>query len=656
MENINPSTNQTIPITESSEEKAWFLRQLTTKAFFSQFKDAIHNLEQTQPNWYWATIKKIELAAVKQLRDLLENKEYWEALPDPKPFVSWYHPASTIALTIPWEYVQNKTPKEQIKEIRTELTPTEQKKILDDLLPHLVLQTLSGGVCFTRNEIIDDDGNCSLQLIPQFLPFIKEILDQWPNQQEDVIKELEKPLYLYEDSTPKDVTKGTDTKIPGMWFQCNIGEDCLAGYLIIEIHPFMMDIDNKQAFHPITAKIIIASINRQDGTKYKPEPHYWPKEWRNAFWENLISHLEENLKKLENQIPTTSTLKLPPIAEPQTKSSHTKQILFDKLPQYTFSEFRDMQTAITDGKGCFYWQALENGKALIHKRPNQQNQIKITSRNTLTPDQQNFILQDLWATVQTFEPETADLLKVVVALGLEQQRATYNLDYLIKEIGWNPRSSNERNQLRQKLWNWFLSLDVMTPTGFRPGNYKDPITGKMQNVAFTDSFIKIIYREEIDNQARNLYDPFPPQKVTWVVGNELDRFRGNNKILPSFGDLRKITGISPGKPSAAWARSIGAALNQFWQEQGKQQKNFTRFQLLNLFRCDPWVEDILNSDNPKRAKDYWEAAITMLKNNDYKTIGEYKEIDPLSHIRKQWKRFWLKEQRLHIRPVEKNLK
>jgi hypothetical protein len=60
---------------------------------------------------------------------------------------------------------------------------------------------------------------------------------------------------------------------------------------------------------------------------------------------------------------------------------------------------------------------------------------------------------------------------------------------------------------------------------------------------------------------------------------------------------------------------------------------FTRIELLGLFRCEPWVEDILNSDKPHRAKEYWAKAIRKLKAGGAGVIGYYNELNPLPNSR-----------------------
>jgi hypothetical protein len=154
--------------------------------------------------------------------------------------------------------------------------------------------------------------------------------------------------------------------------------------------------------------------------------------------------------------------------------------------------------------------------------------------------------------------------------------------------------------------------------------------------------------------------------VSAVAGPWLDQLRENEKVLQYFGDIQKLAAIPAGKPSGAWAQSLGLALNQLWREQAARAevryageenkltvafKPFTRSQLLGMFRAEPWVEDILESSNPQRAQDYWKESIRILR-FDTSIIGHYSELDEMPKSRKGWQVFWLNQQRLDIRPKQ----
>jgi hypothetical protein len=148
------------------------------------------------------------------------------------------------------------------------------------------------------------------------------------------------------------------------------------------------------------------------------------------------------------------------------------------------------------------------------------------------------------------------------------------------------------------------------------------------------------------------------QATPWLA-----RWRGNRAVLQDFGNLLAISEIPIGKPSGAWARAIGWALQQLWREQATRAtygragddhrttvrfESFTRRQLLDLFPPRPSVHDVLSSANPVRAIAYWDAAIVELR--DRGVISHYAgSRDWSNRPRKGWSDLWLDEP-LDVRP------
>lgn len=331
--------------------------------------------------------------------------------------------------------------------------------------------------------------------------------------------------------------------------------------------------------------------------------------------------------------------------------------------QQTFMEARNMAIAIADGASQRRWDEVLGETALYHAIPGENVQVKLTAKPTLNWWDAPATMEGLWDEVRKFEPAAVLLLHVALGWGLQEERVHTSIDDLIRLIGWKPRERAEREEQRRKVWRWLLLFDAMPIIGKRPGKYKDPHTNQLLDMSTTDSLIKIITRYDDDPQP-NLDGSDVPRAVTWVVGDWLAQFRGNERVLQYFGDVRKVAAIPAGKPSGAWAQSIAMALNQVWREQASRAevdhvgeennltvkfRPFTRLQLLDMFRCEPWVEDVLNSNDPKRAQKYWQEAIRILR-HEAGIIGHYAELDPIPETRKAWQAFWLKHQRLDIRP------
>jgi hypothetical protein len=154
-----------------------------------------------------------------------------------------------------------------------------------------------------------------------------------------------------------------------------------------------------------------------------------------------------------------------------------------------------------------------------------------------------------------------------------------------------------------------------------------------------------------------------PLAVTLQAAPWLARWCGNRAVLQDFGNLLAISEIPIGKPSGAWARAIGWALQQFWREQAThatyghagedhrrtvQFKPFIRRQLLELFPPKPTVHDVLAGLHPSRAIEYWDVALTELRARG--VDGHYAgSRDWAKRPRQGWADLWLDEP-LDIRP------
>jgi hypothetical protein len=345
------------------------------------------------------------------------------------------------------------------------------------------------------------------------------------------------------------------------------------------------------------------------------------------------------------------------------KNTRSKKQIPAEVPQQTFMEARNAAIAIADGPFGRRWEEVTGEMALRHAMPGAFIQTKLTARPVLDfsglPTDYNGLRQEL----QNLELAAVLLLNVTICCVLKKPQVSIEIDELIGALGWKPRSAVERSNMRRKVWNWLLLFDRLTVHGLRPRQYKDYLTKEKFDLTSSDALIKITGKR--DPAQLGFGNIEPPIEVSWVAGPWLDKFRGNDQVLQYFGDIRKIAAIPSGKAGGAWAQSIGLALNQLWRQRAARTKTalvgeakrltarfepFTRLELLDMFRADPWVEDLLSSDKPHRAREYWDEAIRILK-HDAQLISSYKEIgeNPAEQKRKGWQEGWL-QQELDIRP------
>jgi len=333
------------------------------------------------------------------------------------------------------------------------------------------------------------------------------------------------------------------------------------------------------------------------------------------------------------------------------------------LPQQTSPEIKAVTRAIADGPTGRRWTQIEGETALAHRIGNTRLETKLLGLPLLdwlglpnTPE-------SIYVELRTMGLDAVLLLHDCIGAVLDQTGHAYvtaTMDELIRAIGWTPRSKFERDQKRRQVWRWLAMFTAMEVIGTRTGRYKDKATGEAYDLTSRDPLLVLAGRRMAAQLAFD--DSQPPIEVTLGAGAWLDRWRGNAQVLWYFGDVRKLAAIPAGKPSGAWARSIGLALQQRWREEsatagvahvGEQNKvvtftgPFTRAELLDLFPPSPTLDEMLAGPNPARARAYWKDAIGLLKEQG--TIGYYREQTRLAAGRQEWAAEW-KAQEINIEP------
>ncbi len=312
--------------------------------------------------------------------------------------------------------------------------------------------------------------------------------------------------------------------------------------------------------------------------------------------------------------------------------------------------------AISDGANLRNWERSKSEVALIHSIPNKKHETKLTG---LDADSTYDLLEQQLKEVS--EPECALQSQFVFEAVLTHERAYLELDYLIREIGWKPRTVAERQEMRETIYKRLCLLSQLSNHGERVEMYKDSLTNKREKIY---GFGKLIY----------LLDPYftkqqiesgdtIPTAVTVTAGDKLNQYRGNHKILQDIGNARRLAGLPTGQAQGEWAVGIGLALNYYWREGASRVgltrvgehnslspvfSKFTRHQLLDMFPSVKFpVEGILQSADPKRAQKYWDGAIKLLKKR-----GVISYNSPAAKLPRQgWQKIWLYEEKLDIRPA-----
>jgi hypothetical protein len=114
--------------------------------------------------------------------------------------------------------------------------------------------------------------------------------------------------------------------LPSLTFNVNIDGHSLRLSLILQIHPFIVDIPERVAYYPITIGIHlvpagVTDIGELSGLMEQPwaQPWRWPKEDRRAFWDKLFQELHKLQQELfpdhnavhEAVVSVTAKIKIP---------------------------------------------------------------------------------------------------------------------------------------------------------------------------------------------------------------------------------------------------------------------------------------------------------------------------------------------------------
>ena len=107
--------------------------------------------------------------------------------------------------------------------------------------------------------------------------------------------------------------------------------------------------------------------------------------------------------------------------------------------------------------------------------------------------------------------------------------------------------------------------------GARRKRFYDRTTKRYLEIESTDPLLMVSPWVERGTQI-SFDASTPPVRVSASAGRLIDEWRGNRAALQYFGDVVAISSIPIGKPSGAWARAVGFALQQLWREQATSVK------------------------------------------------------------------------------------
>lgn len=224
-----------------------------------------------------------------------------------------------------------------------------------------------------------------------------------------------------------------------------------------------------------------------------------------------------------------------------------------------------------------------------------------------------------------------------------------DFDDVIDKIGWTPRNSAHRRELRARLHQFIVFGERAEVMGKRRGTYIERATGQEIETVIRGAIWRIVKTEE--PAQKSLYpDTEAPVRVELVMSSDWAQLLAQPQTA-QYLPMGELLGTIPGnKPSGAWARVIGLALASFWRRQPQAALDCsikpTRRELLERYtpKTGP-VSEVLTEQNLYRAIEYWCAALQILVKSEFLAPEGEPQILP-SQMRDElprqgWAQIWL---------------
>ena len=227
----------------------------------------------------------------------------------------------------------------------------------------------------------------------------------------------------------------------------------------------------------------------------------------------------------------------------------------------------------------------------------------------------------------------------------------FDLAEIGKKIGFDPRTTIETRELREKIFAWFSFLTRAQVIGERSVPYYDKTTKQKIDTRIEAPMLQILEKQQ-PIQPGLFGDA--PMTILVALSPAWRNILCNPDLQQYLPYAERIAAIPPQQPGCAWARSIGMSLLDFWRRNVGKTIMPTRRELLKLTPTQAPPKDILEGEHPKRAVEYWCKAMgELVDKNIIADTGEAKrtQADQLKDLpRKDWTNAWLDEQ-IDIQPA-----
>lgn len=293
-----------------------------------------------------------------------------------------------------------------------------------------------------------------------------------------------------------------------------------------------------------------------------------------------------------------------------------------EYPVHTSQEIDAIQKAVSDGKTGAHWKNDPHSLGRTHQRPGATHYVSVSpnkadlSAGATTFDVDKLIHSQNADCIFTVEYILRQLAPPIHLPPNTTASGLFDLDDIAEKIGLRPDKQTEagREAIRATVYEYIQFIECAKVIGRRSTQYKDKHTGKAIDTYIESALWRIISEKRPVQTA--MFGETPR-----VVEIALPRDWADILTRPDMAQHlqagEQLGAIPAGQPAGAWARVIGLALVNTWRRRPKEAVNaellLTRHELLTRYlpKLAP-VDEVLQGSNPKRAVDYWRAALAIL--------------------------------------------
>lgn len=287
---------------------------------------------------------------------------------------------------------------------------------------------------------------------------------------------------------------------------------------------------------------------------------------------------------------------------------------------HTSQEIDVLSRSACDGRTGQIWRDIPQRQARIYEPHGASHRVELTLRDadpgatlsgleSLTNSQDaDFVLTMLYV---------ASVLAPPSPLPPNRYAGDWiDLADVMEKIGWYPSklSKEKATELRARLWRYLVYGDRAVVVGARTASYVNKATGEALPTRVDSAIWRIMSIERLEKEAA-LGDV--PARVEIVISKEWEPLLTSAR-LAQYLPLGELLGsIPPNKVAGDWARSVGLVLASLWRRKPRETVagtiKPTRRELLTTYTPKTrTVEELLATNKPRRAVEYWRDALGIL--------------------------------------------